>query len=85
MEVGGLWIDSAEHAECIDDIVLVSKESPNVLPFVIVDTQETLLGLFLILLDERLVYVELLNAIQSGILELLRTGHAVRLHRLAHL
>ena len=84
MEVDGLRVNVAEHVVRVHGGVPVAEETVNTLAVGIVDILEALLGLFPILLDKCLVYVELLHAVLTGILELLCASHAVRLHGLAH-
>ena len=85
MEVQGLRINAMEQVVGVYRCVLVAKESVDTLALLIVDALEALFRLVLILLDQRLVDVELLHAVLSGVLELLRSRHAVCLHGLTHL
>ena len=84
MEMNGLRIDFTEHPEGVHHVVFVAKESPDAVFLVVGHSHEALLRLFFILLDEGFVDIEFLNAVLTGILKLLCTRHAVRLHRLTH-
>ena len=85
VKVDSLRIYFTKHIVSIYRGILVAKESVDVGQLVVSNATEALLRLVFIFLDQCLVHIELLNAIQSRILELLRTRHAMRLHRLAHL
>ena len=85
MEMDSLRIGTMKQVIGVYCRVLVAKESEDALALLVSNTTEALFRLVLILLDQRLVNIEFLNAVLSGILELLGTRHAMCLHRFAHL
>ena len=85
VEMSGLRVMLIEHVVSVHQVVAVAKESPHVLAVVVSHSYETLFGHVAVGLHQCLVDIELLNAVQTRILKLLRARHAVGLHGLGKL
>ena len=85
VEVECIGVDFVKHVEGVDCGVFVAKESVDTLTVFVRNAFEAMFRLVFVFLDQCLVHVEFLNAIQTRVLELLCTCHTVRLHCLAHL
>ena len=80
VEADGLRIVLMEQAEGVDQIVLVAEEAEHAAAVLVVKTLEAPFGHLPVLLDQGLVDIEGLDAVLTGVLKLLRAGHAVGLH-----
>ena len=80
MEADGLRIVFVEEVEGVNHFVFVAKETEDALSVFIVQPLEAPLRHGAIFLHQCFVYVELLHAVLTGILKLLRPSHAVLVH-----
>ena len=85
MEMGGQRIVFAEHAEGVNQVVFIAKQSVDTSGILVGQPHKALFRHVAVLLHQCLVDIEFLDAVESGILKLLGSRHAVRLHRLGNL
>ena len=85
MKADGGKVVGMKEVVGVDRCVFIAEEPPYARPFlIIIKTLEAMIGHFLVFLDNGLGDDELLDAVETGIGEMLVADHAVFLHRVAH-